>query len=287
MQGWTFDDAFDLMRSTGRTAVPFRTGSHLVSTSCLPYREPDGIEEEDGCTLATPTCNSLQLTLQGGFAGLRTRGRAAAAPLEMTAAMACAAFHCSCCGAPTPRNSLLCLQVAVTSAWLSSAQCPCRELGRSALGHTQRGKRPNHAECKECSIVLILLRRTKMHMHSLRWTFASLRAGRCGDADAVVRGHGAVFQAQQDWGVQQVWLWRLWRSAPLVCWNCAWSPSPCAELRLVSITMRTCSAAFAAACRRATKILPNQRVEAHAVVLVMMALSALPDAATIHTCMRI
>ena len=66
-----------------------------------------------------------------------------------------------------------------------------------------------------------------------------------------------------------------------LCTSCA------LELRLVSITMRTCSATFAAACRRATKILPNQRVEAHAVVLVMMALSALPDAATIHTCMRI
>jgi hypothetical protein len=75
MQGWTFDDAFALMRSIGRTAAPFSTGSQLVSTSCLPYREPDGIDEEDGCTLATPTCNSLQLTLQGEFAGLRTRGR--------------------------------------------------------------------------------------------------------------------------------------------------------------------------------------------------------------------
>jgi hypothetical protein len=69
MQGWTFDEVIDLLLSIGRQGArpPFRTGQQLVSSRCLPYRVPDG-GDEDPCVF-TSSCSSQEAALEGEWAG--------------------------------------------------------------------------------------------------------------------------------------------------------------------------------------------------------------------------
>lgn len=70
MQGWRFEEAFDLLLGIGRigSRVPFKTGEELLSYSCLPFRVPDG-SEDDQCSLGQVNCVSLVSARQGKRAG--------------------------------------------------------------------------------------------------------------------------------------------------------------------------------------------------------------------------
>jgi hypothetical protein len=69
LQGSTFDEMFDVLLSSGRpgAAAPFTTGEQLVTSSCLPYNPPNGVNEDYCSVVTSPTCSSLDL--QGGCAG--------------------------------------------------------------------------------------------------------------------------------------------------------------------------------------------------------------------------
>jgi hypothetical protein len=71
-----FDDAFELLKRTGRpgAAAPFKTGPELVSSGCLPYREPEEVDDQALCSLAAPVC-SQKPELEGRVTCLRCRCR--------------------------------------------------------------------------------------------------------------------------------------------------------------------------------------------------------------------
>jgi hypothetical protein len=59
--GWMFKDAFEVLKRIGASdaAPTFRNGGQLVTNSCMPYRPPEGDDDEDRCALDDAACSRL------------------------------------------------------------------------------------------------------------------------------------------------------------------------------------------------------------------------------------
>jgi len=135
-----FDDAFDLLKRTGRpgAAAPFKTGAELVSSGCLPYREPEGADDQDVCSLASPAC-SQKPALQGEFA-----------PTDAAARCPLPAARCPLPAARCPLPAARCPLPAARCP-LPAARCPLAHPGPMRLhaGNWDVLPLDTHSEAKD------------------------------------------------------------------------------------------------------------------------------------------
>jgi hypothetical protein len=68
MQDNARSQIYGMLQHAVRPGAPaaFKTGPSLVTSTCLPYRDPATLASMGSCSLATSTCSRQQLKLQGG-----------------------------------------------------------------------------------------------------------------------------------------------------------------------------------------------------------------------------